>query len=371
MIAVEVSGITDVGRKRKGNEDSLFLDDDLQVFVVADGMGGHNAGEVASKLVVDTIRDLMRKTDRDLTLDAALEGEQFQAISDKAKRLYSSIIEANRIVFESAQKKVAHQGMGSTVSAISFTDKKLIHANVGDSPIYLIRNDALERLFVPHTMMEEFKAIAPEGSKFPGEQYNHVLTRAIGPKESVEPHIAEIDPLEGDILLISSDGLTDMVSDLEIMDVLARSKPDEACRELVDMANERGGVDNITIIVIHVKDTDAEEIKPQEIEIPRQPGAETEKLQIAVEYDTEDHSHRSYIHQISVDGVFIETRDAFSIGEELMLEFSVISEQTAFMVTGKVAKREPKGIYVKFEGLTQKNHDLIESLSNRLDPIPK
>jgi PPM family protein phosphatase len=367
MIIVEASGITDVGRKRKGNEDSLFIDDDLQLYVVADGMGGHNAGEVASKLVVDTIRDMMRQPEQDPTL-TALNEDQAKTLSDKAKSLYSSILAANRIVFESGQEDAARQGMGSTVSAISFIDNRLIHANVGDSPIYLVRNGAMDRLYVPHTMMEEFKAIAPEGSKLPGEQYNHVLTRAMGPKEFVEPHIAEIDPSEGDILIISSDGLTDMVPDKEILDVLIRSKPAEACKTLVEMANKQGGVDNITIIVIHVKKIAEQGIQLPEIETPREPSPEPdqEKLQIAVEYDTEDHSHRSFIHHISVDGVFIETRDPFTIGEELMLTFSVVTDHSSFMITGKVAKRDSKGIYVKFEGLTQQNTDLVESLSNRL-----
>lgn len=368
MIVADVSGITDVGRKRKGNEDSFFVDEGLQIFVVADGMGGHLAGEVASKLVVDTIHDRMQKADHDPPPSSS-EQEQTKDLSDKAKHLYASILEANRIVFKSGQENPAHQGMGSTVSAIAFTGDRLIHANVGDSPIYLVRNKALERLFVPHTMMEEFRAIAPEGSKMPGEHYNHVLTRAMGPKESVEPHIAEIDPQEGDILLISSDGLTDMVSDMEILDVLLRSNPAESCKTLVHMANERGGVDNITIIIIHVKQVGAEGIQLPEIDIPSEPAAEPdlEKAQVAVEFDTEEHSHRSFIHQISVDGVFIETRDAFAIGEELMLTFSVINDHSSFMLTGKVAKRDPKGIYVKFEGLTPKNTELIESLSKRIE----
>jgi protein phosphatase len=294
-----------------------------------------------------------------------------QTLSEEAHRLNSSIHLANRVVHDTAQSKESYQGMGSTVSVVYFTDETLVVTNVGDSPVFLIRNGVIERLSVIHTMLEEFKAIAPKGAKMPGEKFKHVLTRAIGTKETVQPDSSEIQPMKGDILVMSSDGLTDLVSPEEILEVISQERYDKACRILVDMANERGGDDNITLIVLHVVKAEAGDLQPSIQKYQIKPGKEVagEKPKIAVDYDTEDDSRRSFVHHISVDGVIIETREAFAVGQELMLTFSVLNEPISFIVTGKIEKRDPKAIHVKFEKLTQEQRRMIKSLEERITAV--
>ena len=143
--------------------------------------------------------------------------------------------------------------MGTTVSAVYFTDETLMAANVGDSPIYLVHDGSIELLSVPHTVMAEQAALDPNGAQRLGRQFRHMLTRAIGIEETVKPDICEIQCLRGDILVISSDGLSDKVSSEEILTVVNKEQPHTACRLLVDLANERGGDDNVTIIVLKIK----------------------------------------------------------------------------------------------------------------------
>ena len=239
MVIIESAGITDIGRKRKNNEDCLFLDDDQRLYVVADGMGGHQAGEVASKLVVETIQNYMRRF-------REKEGGE-------ADRLLSSIHLANQAVFQASRNKNSCQGMGSTVSAVYFTDNTLIAANVGDSPIYLVRDKSIKLLSVIHNLLAEQTAIDPEGAKYLSSMLKHILTRAMGIEKTVKPDICEIQCFKDDILVISSDGLSDKVSPEEILTVVKKERPDKACDTLVNLANQYGGDDNITIIILKVK----------------------------------------------------------------------------------------------------------------------
>lgn len=251
MVIIESAGITDVGRKRKGNEDAMYLDTDIHLFIVADGMGGHQAGEVASKLVVDTMRDYLKRFENDAKAEE-IEGYD-ETLSKEANRLLSSIHLANLGVHRVSQTKEAYRGMGSTVSAVLFMDERLIAANVGDSPIYLVHNETIERLSVPHTVMAEHAALNPDGAARLGKEYRHMLTRAMGIEETVEPDICEVPFFKDDIIVISSDGLSDKVAPDEVLEIVKRDDPEKACRELVDLANNRGGDDNITVIVAKVK----------------------------------------------------------------------------------------------------------------------
>jgi len=251
MLVIESAGITDIGRKRKDNEDSLFHDNDLGLYIVADGMGGHLAGEVASKLVVDTVRDYMKRFKED---EDAEKLEDFdETLSKEAGQLLSGIKLANQEVYQAAQSNESYRGMGSTLSVVYFTDKTFIVANVGDSPIYLVHDGSIELLSVIHNVMAEQAAIDPNEAELLGEKYKHMLTRAIGVEETVEADICENQYFKGDILAISSDGLSDKVSPGEILDVVRNERPDKACQTLVDLANERGGDDNITVIVLKVR----------------------------------------------------------------------------------------------------------------------
>ena len=251
MAEIESAGITDVGRKRKGNEDSLFLDDGLGLYIVADGMGGHQAGEVASKVVVDTVRDYMARFKGGAVAEELADSDE--TLSKEANRLLSGIILANRGVYHLAKSKLAYRGMGSTVSAVYLTGETLAAANVGDSPIFLIHNGSIELLSVIHTVYSEHAALDPAGAKMLGPRFKHMLTRAIGITEAVVPDICEIQVFEGDTVTICSDGLTDKVSPEEILQIVNRERPEKACHLLVDLANDRGGDDNISVITIKVK----------------------------------------------------------------------------------------------------------------------
>jgi protein phosphatase len=251
MVEIESAGLTDVGKKRKGNEDSLFLDDALGLYVVADGMGGHRAGEIASQLVVKTISDYILKTKNNG--DAANHPDFDRNLSPEANRLLSGIRLSNRVVHQASLGNDACRGMGSTVSAVYFTEGTFIAANVGDSPIYLIRDGKIKLLSVLHTVLAEQAAIDPANAARLGREFSHVLTRAMGTEESVKADIYELQCFKDDILVISSDGLTDKATPEEIMTLVNQNSLDTACRKLVKLANDRGGDDNVTTILLKVK----------------------------------------------------------------------------------------------------------------------
>ncbi len=251
MVVVESAGITDVGRKRKGNEDSLFLDDEIGLYVVADGMGGHQAGEVASSLVVRTMRDYIKRFRENESSGEPAYVDK--TLSKEANWLISGVHLSNQVVHQVSNSKSAYKGMGSTVSAAFFTAGTFIAVNVGDSPIYLIRNEAIETLSVPHTVIAEQMALHPDGPMRFGKAFSHMLTRAMGIEKNVKPDICEAQCFKNDMLVLASDGLSDKVSPKEVLKIVKDRPPEKACRFLVDLANERGGDDNITVIVLKVK----------------------------------------------------------------------------------------------------------------------
>ena len=251
MIEIESAGITDRGKKRPGNEDSLFLEDSLGLYVVADGMGGHLAGEVASKLVVDTIGNYIKSCQENPVAENLTYCNK--TLSKEANRLLSGIHLSNTVVHEAACGNQLYRGMGSTVAALYFTEDTFIAANVGDSPIYLIRDGNIKLLSVPHTVIAEQTALDPANAERLGMEFRHVLTRAMGTEESVKADIYEIQCFRDDILVISSDGLSDKASPEEIQQLVNGNGSDAACQRLVDLANDRGGDDNITAIVLKVK----------------------------------------------------------------------------------------------------------------------
>ena len=248
MIIIESAGITDIGQNRKGNEDNFFVDDGTMLYMVADGMGGHQAGEVASELTVDNIRDYMIRFNEGMEVEDPLD-----FLTRDANRLFASIAFANNEVYQVSQSKDSFAGMGTTLSAVYCSDKTMIAANVGDSPIYLVHDGKIELLSEIHTIMAEQIAFGQEGSGLMGDKFKHMLTRAIGVGEDVKPYICEFQIFKGDTLIICSDGLGNKVLPEEINSVIKMERPEKACKILVDMANERGGEDNITVVVLRVK----------------------------------------------------------------------------------------------------------------------
>jgi PPM family protein phosphatase len=250
MIVVESAGITDIGRRRQENEDALLLDDDLQLYLVADGLGGHQAGAVASRLVIETIRNRMQGVGPSRPSECPEEDER--ALSPAAQKLLSSIYGANAEIKQRASQEERCHRMGSTVAAAYFTDEGLVAANVGDSPIWWVHGGVIEQLSVPHTLTAGYAA--RHGGDCAGlePQFGHILTRAMGIESAVQADLCEVQCFQGDILVIGSDGLSTKVSSEEIRTVVSQESPEMACRLLVDLANERGGEDNITVIVTKV-----------------------------------------------------------------------------------------------------------------------
>ncbi len=359
---VESSGITNVGRKRKGNEDSYSLDDNLRLYVVADGMGGHQAGEVASKIVADIIQKMMNEYAGGAV---SVNNTGSHNLSKEAAWLDSSISEANRLVYDLSAKVKEYKGMGSTVSAVFLAPDNLIAANVGDSPIYLIRKDEVSLLSVPHTAMAEYEATAPPGSKPLSDKFRHMITRAMGNKESVDPDFSEIKPLVGDIVVLCSDGLSDKAKPEEIMNIVKNNPAAEADRILVDLANERGGEDNITIIILKILEV------PGSRQVTGNSNAGSGTVQesvrhVIVEYDPEAFSGRVLVSNINAEGLFVETVEFFTTGQKVDLTVSDINGKDSVTTNAKVARITPRGAALRFDNLTQEQKEKLESLLKHL-----
>lgn len=245
---IEPAGLSDVGKKREINEDAFLIDEENRLFVLADGMGGHLAGEVASSIVVETVQSSVADY-----FQSQLElNSDDESLSDEANALRTSIKLANNSVYTKSRENSDQRGMGSTVAGVLCTDFTIVAANVGDSPIFLIRNGKIEPLSMTHTVEAEIAALADEGdTTLPlASRYHHMLTRAVGTEESVSPYVCEVQYFDGDTLVICSDGLTNKVTPDEIFDIAMKHPPQEACEVMVGLANGRGGEDNITVIVV-------------------------------------------------------------------------------------------------------------------------
>ena len=248
------AGRTDVGRKRENNEDTFFIDDQVGLFIVADGMGGHRAGEVASSTVVSSVKDYMEAFHTSPVAQEANEGN----MSPAATAVCHSIELANRVVYQLSQDQGSYKGMGSTAAVAYLHDGMLITANVGDSRIYLVREDSMEQLTEDHTLLAEHMRKNPEWDPNTASiPMKHILVRAVGIHETVEADVYEMQPLSGDLILMCSDGLTDMLEDEEIHEaVLQGGDLTEICNRLIDMANERGGLDNVTTVLFLLQKED-------------------------------------------------------------------------------------------------------------------
>lgn len=250
---MEFSGAakTDVGRRRTGNEDSFCLAPELGLFVVCDGMGGHAAGEVASRLAVETIHELVRQYQGGENIP--LVGEPPPDSAQESHYLLSGIRMANRAIYDAAQGRAEYTGMGTTVVAVLALGERVALAHVGDSRIYRIRSGQIAQLSRDHSVvqMQLDKGIISSAEAV-DSQYRHMITRALGLKESVEIDLVEEPAAAGDLFLLCSDGLTDLVRDPEILAAVreADGNLEAACQALVDLANAKGGEDNITALLV-------------------------------------------------------------------------------------------------------------------------
>jgi PPM family protein phosphatase len=251
MIMVQAAGISDIGKVRKANEDCFLLNESIGLYVVADGMGGHRGGGTASRMAIKTIDEFMATPSQQ-----ASEAEGTNLADDQssaADRLRQSIFLANQKIYTQSVADKACRGMGTTVSALYLTGNSIITANVGDSPIYLLRNREIETLYTPHTLLHERKKIpkSMEG-RFPKNKLAHILTRAVGIRSDVGVDLVETPCFPNDIIVLCSDGLSGKIGREEIRDLVYQNNATSACRKLTDLANQRGGEDNITVIVVRV-----------------------------------------------------------------------------------------------------------------------
>lgn len=247
-------GVSDVGRVRTNNEDSYKILDSLNLYVLSDGMGGEAHGEVASALAVDTVVKYCTEANQDS--DLTMLGGTPDNFGGNTKRLQSAVRQANLNIFESAQNNPAQRGMGATVTAVWANQEKLSVAHVGDSRAYLLRTGTLQQLTSDHSLVAEQVRrgiITPQQAE--ESEMQSVLLRALGAHPDVEVDVDEVGVYPGDILLICSDGLTRMVTEPEIAGTLqAENRPANAAQKLVDLANENGGLDNVTVIVVRFQE---------------------------------------------------------------------------------------------------------------------
>jgi PPM family protein phosphatase len=248
MRRLVVAGGTDVGRTRAGNEDALLIDDG--VFAVADGMGGHLAGEVASETALEPIRELA--------------GRVFDDAGKAVTALRAAVVAANETVSDLAEREPAYHGMGTTLTAALVEGRRLHLAHVGDSRAYLLRDGSFSQLTDDHTLVQH---LIDEGQLTREEAARHpqrsIITRAIGVSREVEVDSMSLELVAGDQLLLCSDGLTGVVSDEQIATTLEQlDDADAAVQRLIELANDAGGPDNITVLLLRYDDAGASAARP-------------------------------------------------------------------------------------------------------------
>lgn len=248
------AGMTDVGRAREHNEDDFYLSDGQEALcIVADGMGGHRSGEVASAMAIKAIVEYYRETMTDIDFES--EAGDGQTESEVIQhRLKQAVQAANKSVFKAASQSELYRGMGTTIVAGFFAEDQVFLANIGDSRAYRFREGELSQCTEDHSLANEYVRMGilsdEEVEYFP---YKNVITRACGLTDYVEVDIYSEDLEAGDIYLFCTDGLTDMVRDDMVAELIQESGDlEQTCQSLVSRANENGGADNVTLILAQI-----------------------------------------------------------------------------------------------------------------------
>jgi protein phosphatase len=251
-LSLQVAGKSDVGCVRSNNEDHFGYDARCGVFVVCDGMGGQAAGEVASRLAVDSVLEYFGQHCSGGAFPQV--GRNFEDASANANALASAIQLANDAIFQSARSNVARHGMGSTIAAALVRHGGCSIAHVGDSRIYLIRDGSIRPLTEDHSLvMEQVRRGLITREEAERSEMQHIITRALGSDPSVAPDLQDVAVLLGDILLLATDGLTKTVSDARMLAIVqAAPSLEHACDELVSAARAAGGDDNITCLLVRI-----------------------------------------------------------------------------------------------------------------------
>lgn len=246
---------TDVGRKRTHNEDYFALLEEERLFLVADGMGGHASGDVASKLSTEVIGEFYRASrDPDATWPYRYDPSRSYA----ENRILASICLANERIHDASMRNRHQRGMGTTIVAFHLNGAKAFIAHVGDSRCYRIRNGSIHSLTRDHSLLEDWKDARPDLTEQEIRDFPHknVITRALGMRETVDIDLSAVKVGDGDRFVLCSDGLSGMLTDAEIHEIVStHTDPEAAVTELIDRSNEAGGDDNVTAMLIECRFT--------------------------------------------------------------------------------------------------------------------
>jgi serine/threonine protein phosphatase PrpC len=248
-LRIEVAGETNVGMKRTHNEDNFSVIEDNGLYVVADGMGGHASGEVASKMAVDALKEFFEATSRDPERTWPYKMDRTRGYEEN--RLITGIKLANLRIYESSQRDSGKRGMGTTIVVLFAVEDGIFVAHVGDSRGYRIRDGKIEQLTEDHSLLNDYikmKRLTPEEiANFP---HKNVIVRALGMKDTVKVDTRFEAPRANDVYILCSDGLSGPVEDPELLEILTEHKDLKvAAAKMIERANERGGPDNITVIL--------------------------------------------------------------------------------------------------------------------------
>ncbi|HEX7418059.1 MAG TPA: Stp1/IreP family PP2C-type Ser/Thr phosphatase [Steroidobacteraceae bacterium] len=247
-------GLTDTGKVREHNEDTIACDADIGLLVMADGMGGYNAGEVASGIAVKTITNLVRES---IEREDLLANDSTSGLSRTSIILRDAIHRANKIIFQTAKTQPQCEGMGTTIVSALFFDNRVSIAHVGDSRAYRVRNNKLEQVTMDHSLLQE---LVDRGFYSPEEAQRaankNYVTRALGVEPNVEVEIQEQPVQKGDFFLLCSDGLSDMVEndDIHLTVNTFGDNLDAVAKHLIQLANDNGGRDNVSVVMARVMD---------------------------------------------------------------------------------------------------------------------
>jgi PPM family protein phosphatase len=250
---IRYAGKTDVGRKRSHNEDDLFLVPEENLFLVADGMGGHASGEVASEMAVKTIAEFFEQTSADDEITWPYKMEKGKGYEEN--RMSASIKLANLRIFETAAQNSGQRGMGTTIVVLLIADDVAFFGHVGDSRIYRLRGETLEQVTEDHSLLNDYikmKDLTEEEiENFP---HKNVIVRALGMKETVQVDVGSERPQPGDTYMLCSDGLNGMINDQTIEEIMVEHVDDLelCCDKLIEAANENGGNDNVTVAIVQI-----------------------------------------------------------------------------------------------------------------------
>jgi protein phosphatase len=249
-LTIEARGLTDVGQRRDHNEDAFLVDEALGLFIVADGMGGHAGGGTASRLAVETIRNAIARAKANEPERLADGGPDDTSVPDLLQR---SVEEACAVIYRTAQGEPELAGMGTTVTAALVGGRTATVAHVGDSRCYLLREGRIYQVSEDHSLVnEQLKAGAISADEAKHSRFKNIITRSVGFEQQVQVDVMGVELEARDAIVLCCDGLSNLVDDPEILAIVEESPIDVAPGRLVSLANDRGGDDNITVIVIRV-----------------------------------------------------------------------------------------------------------------------